>query len=70
MSIDMDIYNGVDVIAVAREVQASGSDCGKYPTVNEDTEMEDVSYSDVQMLDANEGVDVVMGGRCRDEENS
>ncbi|CAO0794211.1 unnamed protein product [Mucor circinelloides] len=57
MSIDMDVYNGVDEIAVVKEeMQVDGSGCGWYPIIDEDIEMEDVPYIDVEMLDADEGV--------------
>ncbi|CAO0790798.1 unnamed protein product [Mucor circinelloides] len=59
MSIDMDVYNDVDVIAVAREVQVGGCGCGWYPMIDEDIEMEDVPYVDVEMLDADEGVEMM-----------
>ncbi|CAO0798486.1 unnamed protein product [Mucor circinelloides] len=60
MSIDMEVYNDVDVIAVAREVQVGGSGCGWYPMAHEDIEMEDVPYINVEMLDADEGVEMML----------
>lgn len=60
MSIDMEVPCGFDGIAAVEVMQADGSGCGWYPTINEDTEMEDVPFVDVEMLDADEGVDVVM----------
>lgn len=60
MSIDMEVPCGFDGIAVVEVLQVDGSGCGWYPTINEDTEMEDAPFVDVEMLDADEGVDVVM----------
>ncbi|CAO0797708.1 unnamed protein product [Mucor circinelloides] len=58
MSIGMDVYNnGVDEIAAVKgEMQVEGSGCGWYPIIDEDIEMEDVPYIDVEMLDADEEV--------------
>ncbi|CAO0800053.1 unnamed protein product [Mucor circinelloides] len=60
MSIDMEVPCGFDGIAAVEVMQVGGSGCGWYPTINEDTEMEDAPFVDVEMLDADEGVDVVM----------
>ncbi|KAF1801470.1 hypothetical protein V8B55DRAFT_1444006 [Mucor lusitanicus] len=57
MSIDMEEYGGIDGSAVAGEVQVGGnSGCGWYPLIEEDIMMEE----DVEIVDANEGKDVVM----------
>ncbi|KAL7326141.1 hypothetical protein PS15p_208526 [Mucor circinelloides] len=60
MSIDMEVPRGFDGIAAVEVMQVDGSGCGWYSTINEDTEMEDAPFVDVEMLDADEGVDVVM----------
>ncbi|KAL9553079.1 hypothetical protein PS6_004112 [Mucor atramentarius] len=56
----MEVPRGFDGIAVVEMMQVDGSGCGWYSTINEDTEMEDAPFVDVEMLDADEGVDVVM----------
>ena len=60
MSIDMEEYAGIDGVAVVAGEQVGGSGCGWYPRVYEDIEMEEVPCLNVEMVDANGGVDVDM----------
>ncbi|CAO0794687.1 unnamed protein product [Mucor circinelloides] len=57
MSIDMEVYGDIDGIAAVEVMQVDGSGCGWYPTVNEDIEMKNAPFIDVEMLDADEGDD-------------
>ncbi|KAL7313699.1 hypothetical protein PS15m_007409 [Mucor circinelloides] len=41
-------------------VQVGGSSCGWCPMIDEDIDMEDVPYIDVEMLDADEGVEMML----------
>ncbi|KAL0144461.1 hypothetical protein V8B55DRAFT_1445584 [Mucor lusitanicus] len=68
MSIDMEEYGGIDGSAVAGgEVQVGGnSACGWYPLIKEDIMMEE---EDVEMVDADEGEDVVMEEAVVEEED-
>ncbi|KAL7329072.1 hypothetical protein PS15p_207238 [Mucor circinelloides] len=42
------------------EVQVGSSSCGWCPMIDEDIDMEDVPYIDVEMLDADEGVEMLL----------
>lgn len=60
MSFDMEEYAVIGGVAVVAEEQVGGSGSGWYPYIDEDVEIEDVPCPNVEMVDASEGVDVVM----------